>query len=200
MEFEYDGRILRFNKELSKLDKLVVDFIKLIVDSGIRYVIVSGYVAILLGRSRTTEDIDIFIDRVGFADFKKFFELTLSENYWSIDSESLEDAFDRLQSSLSVRIAKKDTVIPNFEIKFAKKETDFMSLNAPLKIIVNNEELLTSPLEIQIPFKIWLGSDKDIEDALHIYELFGEKLDKRLMDRVSKGLKIEKQMVKYGIK
>ena len=34
---------------------------------------------------------------------------------------------------------------------------------------------------------------------MHIYELFGKRLDKDLMARVSKVLKVDKEMVKYGI-
>ena len=58
---------------------------------------------------------------------------------------------------------------------------------------------MISRLEIQIPFKIWLSSDKDIEDALHIYELFKDKLNKDLMLSVSKELKVENEMIEYGI-
>lgn len=199
VEFKYDGKVLKFDKELSELDKLVIDFVELIKKSKIRYVIISGYVAIILGRSRTTEDIDIFIDKIDAETFRKFFGLATDNGYWTIDSESLDDAFDRLQSSLSIRMAKIDTVIPNFEIKFPKKDTDYISLDKPLKVVVNDKQLLMSPLEIQIPFKVWLGSEKDIEDAMHIYELFGKKVNKGLMAGIAKELKIEKEMVKYGI-
>ena len=199
MEFDFDGKVLKFDKELSELDELVIDFVGLISHSKIRYVIISGYVAIILGRSRTTEDIDIFIEKIDSDAFGKFFNAVEKKGYWAVDSESVEDAFDRLQSGLSIRLAKKGTIIPNFEVKFPKKDTDYMSLNEPLKVMVNGKQLLMSPLEIQIPFKIWLGSDKDIEDAMHIYELLGKRLDKDLMARVSKVLKVDKEMIKYGI-
>ena len=48
-----------------------------------------------------------------------------------------------------------------------------------------------SPLEIQIAFKLSLGSDKDLEDSKDIYELFKEKLNNgELLGLVSK-LKVE---------
>jgi len=100
---------------------------------------------------------------------------------------------------LSIRIAKKENVVPNFEIKFPKKESDFLSLSKPLNVEINEARLLISPLEVQIPFKVWLGSDKDIEDAVHIYELFKGKLDRRLMEETAKELKVKEQMIKYGI-
>ena len=56
-----------------------------------------------------------------------------------------------------------------------------------------NSEIIffISPLEMQIAFKLSLGSDKDLEDAKHIYELFKEKLNNgELLGLVSK-LKVE---------
>ena len=199
MEFKYDGKVLKFDKVASELDKLVMDFVRLLEHAKIDYVIVSGYVAILLGRSRTTEDIDLFIRRISHENLENLFDLLVKNGYWIIDSESVDDMFDRLQDALSIRIAKEGTVVPNFEVKFAKKSTDFLSLNRPLEVIVNGTRLLTSPLEVQIPFKIWLGSEKDVEDAMHVYTLFKNKLDKELMRSVSKELKVEGEMVKYGI-
>lgn len=199
MEFEYDGKVLKFDKELSDLDKLVLEFVNILDDANVRYVIISGYVAILLGRSRTTEDVDIFIDKIDLEVFGKLARQFLKNNYWYVDAESSEDAFDRLQKLLAIRVAKKDTVVPNFEVKFAKKKTDYISLDKPLKVVLNDHRLLISPLEVQLPFKIWLGTDKDIEDATHIYELFKDRLDKKMILEISKELKVEKEMAKYGI-
>ena len=53
---------------------------------------------------------------------------------------------------------------------------------------------------IRILFKVWLGSEKDIEDAAHLYELFGKLLDKKLTADMSKRLKVERKTVKYGFK
>jgi hypothetical protein len=199
MRFKYDGHVLKFDKELSDLDKLVFDFIGLLKKSGTKYVIVSGYVAILLGRSRTTEDIDIYIGRTGLKNFAKLYNLLVRNNYWLVDSDSLEDAFDRLEKGLSIRAAKKDTVVPNFEVKFAKKETDFMSFDNPVNALINGRKLAISPIEIQIPYKVLLGSEKDIEDAVHMYELFKEKLDRAKMRSIAKGLKVENKMIKHGL-
>ena len=131
--------------------------------------------------------------------FTEFFNLLEKHNYWVINSDSCEDAFDMLNSALSIRIAKKGDAVPNFEVKFAKKDIDFLSLNNPLKVTLNNHKLLMSPLEIQIPFKIYLGSEKDIEDATHIYELFKEKLDKKLMENIANKLKVKEMMIEYGM-
>jgi hypothetical protein len=178
MEYELKDNELKFYKELSELDELVLEFVAMFDKIGIKYVVISGYVAILFGRSRTTEDVDIFIEKVDLRTFGRFFDEMERNGYWLLNGDNKKDAFDILNEFLSIRIAKKNEAIPNFEIKFPKKDTDFMSLNQPLEVIINNKHLRISPFEIQIPFKMWLGSEKDIEDAAHIYELFKEKLNK----------------------
>ena len=199
MDFEYRGSTLKFNRVLSELDSLVIGFAEILEKAKIKYVIISGYVTILFGRSRTTEDIDVFVPESDLDDFKKMFNLLVDGGYHLVDSDSLEDAFDRLQNSLSIRVAKENTIIPNFEIKFPNNRIALKALNDPLQVVVNGKRLYVSRFEIQIPFKISLGGKKDIEDALHLYELFKEKLDKGLMTGFAKELKVEKEMKKYGI-
>ena len=48
----------------------------------IRYVIISGYIAILFGRSRNTEDVDLFIEKI---DEKK-----MSEWWGALEKEGFE--------------------------------------------------------------------------------------------------------------
>ncbi|MBU5688714.1 MAG: hypothetical protein KQA41_00585 [Candidatus Aenigmarchaeota archaeon] len=63
MEMIYEkNRIFLKNKKINNLDKFVIKFVK-ILEKYTRYVIVSGYVSILFGRSRATEDIDIIVEK-----------------------------------------------------------------------------------------------------------------------------------------
>jgi hypothetical protein len=198
MEYELKDNKLRFNRESSDLDELVISFVALLDKTGIKYVIISGYVAILFGRSRTTEDVDIFIEKTDFGTFGRFFDEFERNGYWLLNGNGKEDAFDTLNELLSIRVAKKNDAIPNFEIKFPKKDTDFVSLNQSLEVVINDKHIRISPFEVQIPFKVWLGSDKDIEDAAHIYELFNEKLNKDLMHNIAKELGVDEKMIEYG--
>lgn len=200
MEYKLEHGTLRLDKVLSDLDKLVLDFVSVLVDSKIRYVIISGYVAIFFGRSRTTEDIDVFVEKMGRKKFNAFYANLIGNGYWVINAADEAEAFDLLMDSLAIRAAKKDNVVPNFEIKLPKKDTDFFSLDNAMKVVVNGKTLLMSPFEMQIPFKLWLGSEKDIEDAVHLYTLFNDRLDKRLMARVGSRLGVKGKMVEYGIK
>jgi hypothetical protein len=200
MEFKLENGILEFDREITDLDSLVFDFVSLLDESNIKYVIISGYVAIAMGRARTTEDIDIFIEKMKIEKFRRFALKLEKKGYWILNTDSIDDAFDMLDKELAIRFAEKDKAIPNFEIKFPKKETDMLSIGKPLTVIISGHRMLMSPLEIQIPFKLWLGTDKDIEDAVHLYELFKDKLNKSFMDNISNSLGVQKEMVKYGIK
>ena len=64
------GEIILDGKILNDLDKDVLEFIRIIKG---RYVIISGYVAIVFGRPRTTEDVDIFVEMKNFKEFDEFY-------------------------------------------------------------------------------------------------------------------------------
>ena len=199
MEFELKGKVLKFEKNLSDLDKIVIDFVGLLNECKIKYVIISGYVAILFGRPRGTEDVDMFIEHMGQKESDKFFDKLNERGYSIINAGGKEEGLELLGEKIAIRVARKGEAVPNFEIKYPKKELDYTSLNHPLEVHVTGNKLLISQFEIEIPFKLWLGSDKDIEDAVHIYELFKGKLDKKLMHEIATKLGVGKEMEKYGI-
>ncbi|MBI2542787.1 MAG: hypothetical protein HYW24_01225 [Candidatus Aenigmarchaeota archaeon] len=199
MEMEFsEGKII-FNRELSDLDKFVIEFVGMLNSAKIKYVIISGYISILFGRSRATEDIDVFIGTVQKEKFDEFMKIIEERGMWALNSTENTELFSMLQDGLGIRIAKKEKAIPNFELKFPKKDTDFFSLNNPLKVVVNGNELLTSPLEMQIAYKLYLGSEKDLEDATHIYEMFKDKLDVELLNSLIEKLNVGDRAVKYVI-
>src|SRR3989344_171412 len=146
MEYIPFKRQITLNRELNKLDELTLIFTQ-ILKKYTGYVIISGYVSILLGRARATEDIDVFIKKL---DKKKFFEFKFSKNL-------LEQK--------------------NFE--------DF------IKVKLKQGEVNISSLERQIAIKkYYLKSEKDIEDALHIEELFKDKLDYSKINKIKSEISI----------
>ena len=52
-----NDKTIKLDRELNELDLFVLDFVK-VLEKHARYVLISGYVALLFGRSRTTEDVD----------------------------------------------------------------------------------------------------------------------------------------------
>ena len=60
MEYNQIAKEIRINKVLNELDKFVIEFVN-ILEKHVGYVIVSGYVSILLGRARASEDVDLLV-------------------------------------------------------------------------------------------------------------------------------------------
>lgn len=76
-------------------------------------------------------------------------------------------------------------------------ELDSWTLRYRKKAIVNGKPIFISPLELQIPFKLFLGSEKDIEDARHLYGLFKDKIDTKLTEEFCRKLKVEAAFRRY---
>jgi len=68
-------------KELNELDKEVIHFVKAL---SCDYVIVSGYISILFGRPRTTEDIDILADIKDYKSFSKIWNSAYAIGYYCL--------------------------------------------------------------------------------------------------------------------
>ena len=54
-----------------------------------------------------------------------------------------------------------------------------------------------SPIEVEIPYKLYLGSEKDIEDALYLWEMFKNYVDKKRFQKFLKKLDVSGEH--YGI-
>ena len=173
MEYDPIAKEIKLEKVLNELDKLVIDFTELLDE----YVIVSGYVSILLGRSRASEDIDLLLPYLEKNHFIQLFEKFYENDFECLNISNAEEAFDLLQKH-AIRFAKKGQPLPNIEFKIIKTELDKFSYDNRIKVIVNFHVLYISPLELQIAFKLYLGSEKDIEDARHLYKTFKEKINK----------------------
>lgn len=178
---------IRLSRRLSALDRLVLHFVS-ILEKYVDYVIISGYISILFGRARATEDIDIFIKKMDKKEFPRLYKELDLEGFWCINAEKVEEVFNYLQDGLAIRFARKKTSIPNFEIKFPKRAIDEETFEDSINVSLSEGKIIISSLERQIAFKrYFLKSDKDIEDALHIEEVFKDKLD---YDKINKLKKI----------
>lgn len=162
------NNIIKLDKEITQLDNFVIEFIS-ILQKYTDYIIVSGYIAILFGRSRATEDVDILIKKSSKEKFIQFCNELFHNGYWGINSDNAETLWEYLESNTGIRFAKKPNVIPNMEIKFVKNQLDEEAMHNKIKVMVGNEELWIGPIELQIAYKRFvLASPKDLEDAEHI--------------------------------
>ena len=189
-----DKKTIKLDKIINELDKLVLKFIK-ILERYTDYVIVSGYVAILLGRSRTTEDIDVFIIKMDKDKLKEFYKELIKNGFWCLNSENFGEIYSYLNEGLAVRFALKNQMAPNFEVKFARKLRDREAFNDAIAAETKIGKIKISSLERQIAFKrYFLKSDKDLEDAKHIEKVFKKNIDNSLIQKYKK--LIENEMAK----
>ncbi len=174
---------IEISRELSDLDHLALDFVT-ILKKYTPYVIVSGYVSILLGRARASEDIDIITPKISLPTLKKLVHNLQEHGFYCINEQKDKDIFECLTEGIAVRFARKDTIIPNIEMKWAKTTADNVALQKALTVILQEEKLQISPLELQIVFKeMVLKSPKDKEDARHLRLIAKGFLDKTLLQK-----------------
>ena len=171
MDFKENG-VIELERELSELDKFVLDFVK-VLENHASYVIISGYVAILFGRTRTTEDVDMFIERLDLTRAKQLYEDLLLHGFWALNASSEEDFFSSVSENIAVRFARKGVVIPNMEVKFVKDYLDKLTLENKVKVFTRGGIICVSELALQIAYKRFvLKSEKDVEDAQHLQKWF----------------------------
>ena len=110
---------------------------------------------------------------------------------------SIEEAYELLSEGSSLRYAEKGTWAPNFELKFVNKPLDRHTMDNKIKIIFNGKySMYISPIELQIAVKLWLGSDKDYEDARYIYNIFKAYIDVKKLNGFILELHVKKEIAK----
>ena len=182
MKFVSAKRI-EIDREMSELDMFALDFIR-VLRRHTDYVIVSGYVSILLGRARASEDIDIIIPKMDFQRFRQLLRDIVCSDFYCLNAEDDADVFKQISSKTAVRFAKTKKVIPNVELKFAKNKFDEMCLKDKITVKLGQNEVAISQLEMQVAFKEEvLRSPKDVEDARHVRNVAAVHLNKKLVSK-----------------
>ena len=172
-----DERTIKLDKPLNVLDQLVLKFVK-ILEKYVDYVIISGYVSLLFGRTRGTEDVDFFIKEIDLETLTKLYQDLKKNGFWCLNAESNEEVYSYLKEGIAVRFAEKGKAIPNMEVKFARKRLNQDVFTDYLIVETVEGVLKISSLERQIAFKrFFLGSPKDLEDAQHVEEVFKDRIN-----------------------
>lgn len=199
MEYR-QGEIIS-KKVLNELDKFVIRFLNEL-EEFTSYVIVSGYVSILLGRSRASEDVDLLVPKMKQEKFSDLFSHLLNNGYECANTSNPEEAYEML-SEHAIRFYEKGLPIPNIEFKQISNDIHKFAFENKIKLTLKEKQLFISPLELQIAYKLSLlangsqkeiSSDKDFEDAKHIYSLFKEKLNKEELFYFVKLFKVQEKM------
>ena len=166
---------LLVEREPNQLDELAIDFSKILDRFGIEHVYIAGYVSILAGRARSTEDIDILIEVIDEETAGELAETLDEEGFWGA-AMPLTSMYEMLSNGDNIWVAPDDQVTPHLELKFARDEFDRASLENAIEARIADETIPIGPLELQVAYKLHLGAQKDIEDAIHLYILFEQSL------------------------
>ncbi len=185
--------IIEVDSEVTELDKLVYSMISCL-KKYTSYAIVSGYIAVLLGMKRPTQDVDIICSGFNcFEDVKAFFDKIKEMNWKTIPSNIHEIAI------LLERKEKIDVFTDTqwyFDFKVAKDKWGMLSIKNALIVKKGGLDFKIAPPEIQIPYKIWLGSDKDIKDAVFLYEKMKPMIDEKIMDEIAKEMRVNLDLLR----
>jgi len=190
------GVLLLDGKVATALDRFVA-FVTGVIERYTNHVIVSGYVAILFGRARGTEDVDLQVDFLGPGTFRSLSQDLFARGFYFLNSDDTGEIYSMLCDGLAVRIAREEQVIPNVEMKFMKDDFDHYAMSRRKEVTFDDICFFVSPIELQIPYKLYLGSDKDIEDAVYLWVLFRERLDNDLVRSFMEELHVRGEP--YGI-
>ncbi|ELY91962.1 hypothetical protein [Natrinema altunense] len=193
---ELSDDTLTVSRELSELDKDVLEFTQILDACEVDYVIVSGYVAILTGRSRSTEDIDVILESLSETETEQLVTELKDHGYWGM-AMPLDEMYSMLSEGSRIRIAEDGEMYPNFETWFVSNDVEREALSNPLTVTFDEGQIEISPLELQIAYKLRLAqaadslSGKDFEDALHLYLTFEERFNTEQLETYVNELGVE---------
>jgi len=172
---ELRNETLIVQPESNQIDELAIAFSNILEQFDIDHVYIAGYVSILTGRARSTEDIDVLIEKIDEETADELAETLTEQGFWG-PAMPLPSLYEMLDSGDNIWVAPDEQITPHVEVKFARDEFDRASLRNAISARIDDETLPIGPLELQVAYKLYLGAQKDIEDAVHLYTLFEESL------------------------
>lgn len=179
MHFE-DG-VLVIDRELSEFDRRAFAFFDLLDEVGIDYLVVSGYLLLLTGRQRMTEDVDLILS-LQTSDRLDELVTRLGEEGYVANPPPL----DRLPEFIEeghVGVHAKGARVPTFDLSLGDTQIERDAFADSLSVEVSGQTLHVTPFEQQIAYKLSMLHDPsdhtamDFLDALHLYRLFEDQLD-----------------------
>ncbi len=163
---------------------------------------VAGYTAILFGRGRRSDYIGFILEDLGENGFVELCRRARRAGFVLMqgdigNEESARRIYrDYLAEGYGARFMYKDIVLPNIEAKLARTDIHRYALAHSIKVVVNDESVVRiSPLELQIAYKLYLGSGgrsgKDLGDAVFLYTLFKDYIDHEELEKWCARLRVD---------
>ncbi|MFW6004806.1 MAG: hypothetical protein ACOCPV_04145 [Halodesulfurarchaeum sp.] len=98
-------------REPNRLDKLAIDFSRILRQFDIEHVYIAGYVSILAGRARSTEDVDVLIEPIDEATAEELAAALVESGFWG-PAMPLESLYEMLDDGDNIWIAPENQVTP----------------------------------------------------------------------------------------
>jgi len=184
--------------EKTILDEFVIDFVN-VIEKYVKYIIVSGFLAIAHGRTRATEDIDMIIESMNKADFINMHNELYDKGFVCVNPDNPEVLYnDYLTKKISIRYTRKNEFVPEMEIKFAKDELDEEQIKTRQKLDLTGLDVYFSSINMNIAFKEGLlKSNKDLEDAKHLRLVYNNEINEDEINRIKERIQ-EKRLNENG--
>lgn len=180
-----DGALV-VERDPNQLDDLAIRFSEILRRFDVEHVYVAGYVSILAGRARSTEDVDVIIDRIDEETADDLATALVEAGYWG-PAMPLASLYQMLDADDTIWVAPVDQITPHLDVTFPDDTFDRASLENAISARIAGESIPIGPLELQIAHRLHLGARTDVEDAVHLYTLFEESLsESRLEEWVSR--------------
>jgi hypothetical protein len=183
-----DGTLV-VERDPNRLDDLAIAFSAILDEFDIDHVYVAGYVSILAGRARSTEDVDVLIERIDEATVDDLVAALQARDYWG-PAMPLSSAAETLSHGDPLWVAPAEQVTPHLEVKTVSDEFDRASLTDAIPARIGDSTIPIGPLELQIAYKLSLGARTDMEDAAHLYSLFEKSLSVERLETWARRLNV----------
>lgn len=184
-----DGTLV-VDREPNQLDDLAIAFSEFLDQFDIDHVYIAGYVSILAGRARSTEDVDVLIEPIAESTAEELASTLEEQEFWG-PAMPLSSMYEMLDNGDNIWVAPADQITPHLEVKFVRDEFDRASLDNAIEARIGGETIPIGPFELQIAYKLSLGAQKDIEDAVHLYTFFQESLSGSRLEEWVRRLGVE---------
>lgn len=183
---------LLVDREPNNLDTLAFQFSEILDEFDIEHVFIAGYVSILAGRARSTEDVDVLIEKTDETKIERLADRLDEKGFWGA-AMPLSSMYEMLSHGDNLWVAPQDQVTPHLEVKFVNDEFDRASLENTISAKIGGHEIPIGPFELQIAYKLYLGAQKDLEDAVHLYTLFEQSLSVARLEEWVRRLGVENE-------
>jgi len=173
---------ITLSKELNDIDNFVIKTAR-ILSKYTDYVIISGYVAIFFGRSRASEDVDMFIKELPIDKFRSMYKEFVDSGFeWHIDNPD-ELYKEYLKTGTPVSVWEERFPLLRLDVKFPTKPSQRLLLTDKIKVVFGNNTLWMANIESTIAYKEQIAkSEKDILDSKHLRLVF-DGLDAAKIER-----------------